>query len=255
MGLTTWFTDSEASYPDEYGCCCQVCLKRFSEYMKEHYPDTTRVEPKVFLTDSQKYPDLCRTWNTVRDQKGVDLFRLYRRTILENSAGKSSLGIPGLILGNYGTHGARSHSLINYDQMLDDGVVDFGMPALYGLEPWQLGKKTLEAVKAQKSGITLVWISRQLGPGGYTKWYPVDMLRPLFYEVFLNGARGFTSFTPIGWDGYAFREYAQAMNVVRIFEDIIVGGRLLDGDLVEKEDTHACGLRMGEEIVVLSNQP
>ena len=250
MGVTCWTFDSESGYPEDgMACCCPDCIRHFQEYLREKHPGLKYVNPKELLAQPTKYPEVFQAWQEARDMIGVEIFKLFQDTVSAKSKGRESLSPPGLGLGNYSTYGGCSGPFLNYEQLIEAGVFNFGMPVSYCEEPYLAGERILRAVRRQGTGKSIVWISRYLGVNG--GWMPTPMLRPLFYEVFLNGAYGFQSFLFLGWDGFAFREQARAVQALLPVENILADGKPMADVLKPDDHTYAIGMRLRDEAVVL----
>lgn len=232
-GIGMYFLDSEPSIPSGgkggEACFCERCTEHFRQYLAQNYPDLEYVDPKEIVTAEEPDPRLLRAWRESTQQISIEIFKPFRDLV-------DAVTPTGPVrLGNYQTDGRNeeNRNFHNLEVLVEASVFDHTTPSLYGQTPDVLGDNIAEVV--QNTNVpTIAWISTGLGPKG--EHYPVEMLRPLFYEALVNGALGYLIFTPGMMNAQDYREHALAIRALAPVESLLLDSNPINRHAVTGDD-------------------
>ncbi len=137
------------------------------------------------------------------------------------------------------------HDIWDWDALYPE-LHQLSMPSLYGWRPAPIGDNIRENRALLRYSDIIPWLqSGNLGE------MPAEILRCCLLETLLNGGRGAAYYTHAGFDAADMRAVSRVVAMLRPYEDIIIGGELLEGATADNEAVHLSAIRTGERGLLL----
>jgi hypothetical protein len=249
-GISMLWHDPEIWRGAEF-CFRAESLKKFKSYLKKKHPKLKHMDPRKFEVTPHKHPKLHQAWINFRISLGTELFLAIRKSFNEKVRKYKANSSPGVIVGSYGMWpGKIYHQFLRFDEQYKADAINTCMPSLYvaGNAPEVARRVRQYREKIGKNDL-IPWLSAGYGIPS-SECESIDV-KYMVLENFLNGARGFTSYTWYGFDGMDLKYLVEAMNMIVPVEDIIMDAELMDEVRSSSLRAKACGMVSGEEGLVL----
>jgi hypothetical protein len=232
-------------------CYSAQSIRRFRAYLKQNHPKVAYRNPHVFEKAPEKFPKLHQAWLDFRVSLGTELFAAIRKRFDEKVVEYGADSGPEVIVGSYGmTPGTTYHQFLRFDEQYKADAINACMPSLYVAgDALEVARRVRKCRQAIGKGDLIPWLTAGYGAES-AECRPIDV-KHMILETFLNGARGFTSYTWYGFDGIALKYMTEALRMLVPVEDIIMDGDLLENIGSSNAQAKVCGMKSGKETLLL----
>ncbi len=171
------------------------------------------------------------SWEEWKITKGNEMWKDMASAVRKGSV---DAGGPKTESGGYDFQPGKNYQFLwSVDQLYPDAMQNSQVSTYSSLEPWNIAYIGDEVRKdrQQIAGSDIIpWLTP--GDAGV---FPGWAMRDSVLECFANGARGILFWSSRVWDTEGLLGYADAIRIATPVEDIIVGGKLLEGVKTQPE--------------------
>lgn len=235
-------------FDDEWSpnCFCDRCMKQWEDFRREKYPGLSKVSPKVFAKDKEKYPQHAEALKDFRAWQYGKCVEAFRKGLQEHLR-KTGKGDPEDIrMVDCVFHGKSTLPFLDYSNTM--AYINY--ESLWS--PRKLGDKVAKRSVPGHLNYALLCsglIYEGLDNNGLD---PHRINKYQILEAVMSGSRkGFSFWASTGDDLLDWKYMAEAVNILAKVEDIIIDGKITNRAEIGASAGHVRTLEKNSEALIL----